>query len=59
MLQLIDGAGNSADSCVPVLFCPRRSGLLNHIRWPDGVADGGGRDWEPEMLSFFNDHPHP
>jgi len=28
-----------------------------NLHWPDGVEDGGGVDWEPEMLGFLRDHP--
>jgi hypothetical protein len=33
-------------------------GTVNHLRWPDGVADSSGRDWEPAMLDFLRLHPH-
>jgi len=33
--------------------------LLNHVRWPDGVADRSGLDHEPELLDFLRAHPLP
>jgi len=38
-------------------FCGPNRALLNHARWPDGVADGSGVDHEPRMLDFLRDHP--
>jgi hypothetical protein len=52
-LQLIDSAGRSTSSCDDGIRCVRRKGLINHLRWPDGVADGGGMDWENDMLDFL------
>jgi poly(3-hydroxybutyrate) depolymerase len=38
------------------LGCTPNLGLLNHINWPDGQADGGG-DHEPAMLDFLSNAP--
>ncbi|MDP6934575.1 MAG: hypothetical protein QGG40_16750 [Myxococcota bacterium] len=32
---------------------PRTRATLNHPHWPDGIADRGGRDHEPDMLDFL------
>ncbi len=53
--RLIDRHGAEVDSCAR--RCNRARALLNHMRWPDGVADGGGEDHELAMLSFLRDHP--
>jgi len=39
--------------------CAMMTALLQHIYWPDGVADRSGVDHEPEMLSFLREHPLP
>lgn len=57
--QIIDSEGDPTNSCDDTTFCTEFIGLANHIRWPDGVSDGGGKDWEPTMLQFLKDNPHP
>jgi poly(3-hydroxybutyrate) depolymerase len=37
----------------------RAIATLEHIAWPDGVADKSGTDYEPEMLRYLAAHPHP
>jgi hypothetical protein len=49
----------SAAACTTPSLCTLTTGTLNHLRWPDGVADMGGHDWEPTMLGFLSAHPHP
>jgi hypothetical protein len=60
--QLINDRGKPTDSCDDGIRCVSRfgirRGLMNHLHWPDGVANGGGRDWEVEMLEFLRDNPH-
>ena len=38
-------------------FCLKAGALLQHVQWPDGVADRSGVDHEPDMLAFLRDHP--
>ncbi len=57
MRRIVASTGQSSSSCAPVSSCPGSLALLNHVRWPDGVADGSGIDHEPEMLDFLRDHP--
>jgi dienelactone hydrolase len=52
---IIDDNGTAATACAT--SCPLVTGTENHLRWPDGVADRGGMDWEPAMLGFLRDHP--
>jgi hypothetical protein len=57
--QIIDYQGVSVAACTTASLCSEATGALNHLRWPDGVADMGGHDWEPTMLNFLSAHPHP
>jgi hypothetical protein len=52
-IRLIAGCPDDVDACA--LF----GGMLNHVRWPDGVADLSGNDYEPRMLGFLRDNPLP
>ena len=54
---IVSGTGQSVANCTPPPFCTGSIALLNHLRWPDGVADGSGIDHELEMLDFLRDHP--
>jgi poly(3-hydroxybutyrate) depolymerase len=56
---IIDDDGNEQLACRATFGCGSVGGLLNHVRWPDGVADNGGHDWEPAILDFFKAHPLP
>jgi poly(3-hydroxybutyrate) depolymerase len=56
---IIDGNGQLVTSCAVATLCTNAGGTLNHLRWPDGVADGSGRDWEIAMLEFMRAHPNP
>ncbi len=56
---IIDFAGVEVDACTRPLLCTSSVGLVNHLRWPDGIDDGGGQDWEVPMLAFLRDHPLP
>jgi len=55
--RIVSGTGQSVTSCTPAPFCTTGIATLNHVRWPDGVADGSGVDHEPAMLDFLRDHP--
>lgn len=57
--QTLDAWGRAVAACTLPALCTAVGGLTNHLRWPDGVADGSGRDWEPAMLAFLAAHPHP
>ncbi len=54
---IVTGLGTRANQCTPPWLCPLSVATLNHVRWPDGVADGSGIDWEPVMLDFLAAHP--
>ncbi len=57
--RLIAGNGEVAKMCSTRLTCSATVGLINHMRWPDGVADGSNIDHEPAMLDFLREHPLP
>jgi len=57
--RIVGGAGLAVRVCTPAPLCAPASGLLNHVRWPDGVADGSGIDHEPDMLDFLRAYPLP
>ena len=52
---MYDASGSAATACAAV--CDSSIGGANHTHWPDGVADHGGLDHEPELLGFLRDHP--
>lgn len=54
---IVDGLGNRTSRCRAPALCPLATASLNHIRWPDGVADGSGNDYELDVLWFFRSHP--
>lgn len=56
---IIDNNGAQTAACAATSVCDNTmgGGVLNHARWPDGVADEGGVDWERgAMLPFFSTH---
>jgi len=55
--QRIDDNGVPRAACAIAGLCGTIRQITNHIRWPDGIADGSGRDHEPTMLDFLRDHP--
>ena len=57
--RIVGGNGLVAGGCSPSAICTPEIGLLNHLRWPDGVADGSGADHEGAMLEFLRAHPLP
>jgi poly(3-hydroxybutyrate) depolymerase len=54
---IIDADAQEVTGCAAT--CGDVEGALNHIRWPDGRGQSGSIDWEPAMLTFLRDHPHP
>lgn len=56
---MLAGNGAVATTCETQPPCSAAIGLLNHVRWPDGIADGSGADHEPAMLNFLREHPLP
>ena len=57
--RLITGQGEVTEACSSNAICTPLIGLINHTRWPDGIADGSGIDHEPPMLDFLRTHPLP
>lgn len=57
--DIVDGLGRRAEGCTPALLCLPAVAALNHLRWPDGVADRSDIDHEPRMLDFLRRHPLP
>jgi pimeloyl-ACP methyl ester carboxylesterase len=56
--KLINTMGADAVQCAPAGACSSPIAVVNHLRWPDGVADGGS-DHEPDMLNFLKGHQSP
>jgi|GEM_PF-1120961 len=54
---IVDGYGNQKSECTQLSGCSGIGGLVNHLRWPDGVADKSGIDWEDDFLDFLKEHP--
>ena len=57
--QIVAGSGWPVTGCTAPGVCTPTIATLNHLRWPDGVADGSGIDHERTMLDFLRDHPLP
>lgn len=55
--RIVTGTGQTTASCTAAALCTNSNAVLNHIRWPDGVADNSGVDHETAMLDFLRDHP--
>ncbi len=55
----ITARGERVDSCPAPGTCTEAAATLNHVRWPDGVADGSGKDWEVDLLDYLRAHPLP
>lgn len=53
---IVSGTGQSVSVCTAAPFCSATIATINHLRWPDGVADGSGIDHEPVMLDFLRQH---
>ncbi len=56
-LRIITMQGRETPGCAAT--CGQLVALQNHVRWPDGVADGSGVDHERSMLEFLRQHPLP
>ncbi len=54
--RIVSGIGTTVPACSSASLCSADAGLINHARWPDGVADESGIDHEPAMLDFLRDH---
>jgi poly(3-hydroxybutyrate) depolymerase len=54
--SIVDGDGKTVSQCTAARQCRLGRSLLNHVRWPDGVADRSGIDHEPAMLDFLRRH---
>jgi hypothetical protein len=50
---MLDATGDKTKGCLAPSSCTTTVGTANHARWPDGLSDGGGHDWEPTMLDFL------
>ena len=57
--RIVTGIGTVASQCSAIPPCSVEGALINHVRWPNGVADGSGVDHEPAMLDFLRDHALP
>jgi len=53
----LNGMGVRVTSCPAAALCSEALAKINHVRWPDGVADGSGKDWEVDMLDYLRGHP--
>ncbi len=51
---LVDGYGQRDTSCTSASWCPLWAASVNHLRWPDGIGDGSGNDYEEDMLGFLS-----
>lgn len=56
---IVAGTGATVSACTAAASCSAALATVNHIRWPDGVADGSGIDHEGEMLDYLRAHPLP
>jgi poly(3-hydroxybutyrate) depolymerase len=55
--ELTLGATGQPSTCANA--CGRAIAIQQHVRWPDGVLDGSGMDYEPTMLNYLKAHPLP
>lgn len=57
--RLISGIGTEVaeGNCTSAALCGIGTALLAHVRWPDGIADNSGNDYEVAMLDFLRDNP--
>lgn len=55
--QIIDVLNAPVSHCQAMPPCTEAIGLLDHLQWPNGFAQGNAGDWEPEMLDFLANHP--
>ncbi len=57
--QIVTGLGQATNRCTINALCSVAGALINHISWPDGVADGSGIDYEPAVLDALRARPLP
>jgi len=57
--RIVAADGRTAAFCAGPAVCTPALAYVNHLRWPDGVADGSGMDHEADMLAFLREHPLP
>ena len=55
--RIVGGDGQETERCTGPAICGPNIAIINHLRWPDGVADDSGIDHESDMLQFLVDHP--
>ncbi len=57
--RLLSGTGveTTEGNCTNPAFCGLITALVAHVRWPDGIGDNSGNDYEPAMLDFLRDNP--
>jgi poly(3-hydroxybutyrate) depolymerase len=55
---IVSGLGDLVQACTHD-GCTPTAATLNHVRWPDGIADRSGNDHEPALLDFLARHPLP
>ncbi len=53
----ITGIGTQLNICTPT--CGIGVAILNHVRWPNGIPDMSGNDYEIDMLDFLRNSPLP
>ncbi len=51
------GAAVAEGTCAPANLCSPLRAALNHVKWPDGIADESGIDHESTMLAFMRANP--
>jgi hypothetical protein len=56
---LLDNTSHVVTACDNSPSCTVTLGRTNHGHWPNGVHDGTGLDYEPNMLDYLKNHPHP
>ncbi len=54
--RIVDAFGHETTTCTIAAMCPFSAALIDHVRWPDGVADESGIDHEPFLLDFLRSH---
>jgi len=48
------GSGQPAVRCTGAALCGPATATLNHLSWPDGVADGSGINHEADLFDFLS-----
>jgi poly(3-hydroxybutyrate) depolymerase len=55
--RIVSGTGQTVAACTAAPACTSGIATVNHLRWPDGVADSSGVDHEQAMLDFLRNRP--